>query len=93
MRNIQYASQNSQPIYKSESLKSRRSEIFILKLWWEWFPKTGIQGKKDRGWKGEDLQRFLPHCGRGDDANEEDPTPAKGMACWEHKDVLQEERI
>lgn len=36
---------------------------------------------------------FLPYSGSRDDANEQNPAPAESMACWEHKDVLQEESV
>ena len=36
---------------------------------------------------------FLPHGGSRDDANKEDSTTSECVACWEDKDVLQEERV
>lgn len=39
------------------------------------------------------LSVYLPYGGGSDDTDEQNSAPAESMACWEHKDVLQEERV
>jgi len=39
------------------------------------------------------LYVYLPYGGGSDDTDEQNSAPAESVACWEHKDVLQEERV
>lgn len=39
------------------------------------------------------ISRSVPHSGGSDDPDKQDSTPAQGMRCLEHENVLQEEGV